>query len=126
MELNINSPGYFKDFYGVDDEVYKFCQKVHLFFLDKEYSTILHTIGIALVAAPQELYDSGLWKENVQLINNKSCASIFMRMNFVEYYNANSFEKILLTKKTVLKAVKRIKSKVKFDYETFERDFNLL
>jgi len=46
MELNINSLSYFKEHYGVDDEVYKFCQKANLFFRDKEYSEILHTIGI--------------------------------------------------------------------------------
>lgn len=35
MELNINSPVYFKDHYGIDDEVYKFCQRAYLFFKDK-------------------------------------------------------------------------------------------
>ena len=34
MELNINSPVYFKDRYGIDDEVYKFCQRAYLFFKD--------------------------------------------------------------------------------------------
>ena len=29
MELNINSPVYFKDHYGIDDEVYKFCQRAY-------------------------------------------------------------------------------------------------
>ena len=37
MELNINSPVYFKDHYGIDDEVYKFCQRAYLFFKDKKY-----------------------------------------------------------------------------------------
>lgn len=36
MELNINSPVYFKDHYGIDDEVYKFCQRAYLFFKDKQ------------------------------------------------------------------------------------------
>ena len=35
MEFNINSPVYFKDHYGIDDEVYKFCQRAYLFFKDK-------------------------------------------------------------------------------------------
>lgn len=36
MELNINSPVYFKDRYGIDDEVYKFCQRAYLFFIIKK------------------------------------------------------------------------------------------
>ena len=123
MELNINSPAYFSQHYGVDNEVYRFCQNVYLYFKDKEYSDSLHTIGIAPVAAPQELYDDGAWKESVKLISNKTCAIISIRMDFEEYYNADSVGKILLTKTMVLKAVKKVKSKGKFDYDAFERDF---
>ncbi|MBQ3518141.1 MAG: hypothetical protein IJA31_02335 [Clostridia bacterium] len=123
MELHINSPAYFKEHYGIDDQVYQFCQKVHLFFLDKEYSETLHIIGIVPLVAPQELYDNGEFKEVIRFIDNKSCATIFIRMDFKEYYNADSAKKILLTKDVVLKAVKKIKSKGKFDFETFERDF---
>ena len=57
MELNVNSPAYFTQHYGVDDEVYRFCQTVRLYFIDREYSDTLHTIGIVPIAAPQELYD---------------------------------------------------------------------
>ena len=39
MELNINSPVYFKDRYGIDDEVYKFCQRAYLFFIIKNIKT---------------------------------------------------------------------------------------
>ncbi len=124
MELNVNTPAYFNQHYGIDDEVYRFCQKAYMYFKDKEYSDTLHTIGIVPVAAPQELYDGGAWKESVKLISNKSCAIISIRMDFQEYYNADSAEKILLTKKMILKAVKKIKAKSKFDYDAFERDFN--
>ena len=27
MELNINSPAYFTNHYGVDDEVYRYCEE---------------------------------------------------------------------------------------------------
>ena len=126
MELNINTPAYFNQHYGIDDEMYRFCQNVYIFFKDKEYSDTLHTIGIAPVAAPQELYDDGAWKESVKLISNKSCAIISIRMDFQEYYNADSAGKIILLKKMILKAVKKIKSKGKFDYVAFERDFDAI
>ena len=41
MELNINSPAYFTNYYGVDDEVYSYCQNLHNFFKTKEYSETL-------------------------------------------------------------------------------------
>lgn len=125
MELNINSPAYFKDHYGIDGEVYRFCQKAHLFFKDKEYSNTLHIIGIMPVAAPQEMYDNGAWKECTQLICNKSCASIVIRMNFENYYRADSSEKVEQTKEMILTAIKRIKSKGKFDYDRFKEDWEL-
>lgn len=126
MELNINYPAYFKDFYGVDDEVYRFCQRAYLFFKGKEYSDVLHTIGIMPVAAPQEVYDSGAWEESIQLISNKSCAIITIRMNFENYYRADSGEKVEQIKEMILTAIKRIKSKGKFNYKKFKEDFDLI
>ena len=59
MELNINSPAYFSDQYGVDDEVYRYCRSLYAFFKDKEYSKTLSVIGITPVIAPKELYEQG-------------------------------------------------------------------
>lgn len=125
MELNINSPAYFKEHYGIDDEVYRFCQRVYMYFKDKEYSDVLHIIGIAPVVAPKELYDGGAWKESCKWINHNSSVAIFIRMDFEEYYNADSEEKIRLTKEMILKAIKKIKSKGKFDYDRFVADFKM-
>ena len=124
MELNVNMPAYFSQRYGIDNEVYRFCHKVMVYFKDKEYSDTLHTIGIVPVAAPHEIYDNGEWKESVRFICNKSCAAISIRMDFEEYYHADSAERIRLTKMMILNAVKKIKSKGKFDYDAFERDFD--
>ena len=125
MKLNINSPAYFSECYGIDDDVYRFCRNVSRFFENKEYSDTLHTIGIMPIVAPKELYENGVWKESVQLISNKSCAIVSIRMNFVEYYNADSSKKILLTKKMILESVKRVKRRCKFDYASFERDYGV-
>ncbi len=122
MELNVNSPAYFKEHYGIDNEVYQYCQNLYLFFKEKEYSDSLHIIGIVPVAAPQEMYDSGKWKECVSFRNNKSCASITIRMDFEEYLQADSAQKMRLTREMILKAVKKVKLKGKFDFSQFEKD----
>ena len=32
MDVNINSPVYYKDLYGIDNAVYRFTQRAYLFF----------------------------------------------------------------------------------------------
>lgn len=124
MELNINSPAYFAEHYGVDDEVYRFCQRVYLYFKDKAYSDTLHIIGITPVAAPQELYENGAWKERIQLVSDKSCAIITIRMNFEDYYKADSDGRIEQTRAMLLAAVKKVSSRGNFDYNKFKEDFS--
>lgn len=125
MELNINSPAYFSSHYGIDDKVYRFCQAVHLYFKDKEYSDTLHTIGIMPVVAPQELYDQGKWKERVQMWNHNTCTSIMIHMDFDSYYHADSSEKRLQISNMIFKAIKKVKSRGRFDAEKFMEDFRI-
>lgn len=120
MEFNMNTPAYFKDIYGVDDEVYRYCQKLHDFFKTKEYSDTLSTIGIMPVAAPKELYEQGLWKEHKRFIGYGACASISIRMDYEEYLQADSYEKTKIIRDTVIQAIKKIKSKL--DYNSFIED----
>lgn len=122
MELNINSPAYFTDHYGIDEEVYKYCQQLHVFFRTREYSESMNIIGITPVIAPKEIYDQGMWKEKVQVVGLGSCAIIDIRMDFDNYYNADSNGKIELIQQMIIRAVRKIKSKGKFDWEKFRDD----
>lgn len=122
MELNINSPAYFTDHYGIDEEVYKYCQQLHDFFRTREYSESMNIIGITPVIAPKEIYDQGMWKEKVQVVGLGSCAIIDIRMDFDNYYNADSNGRIELIQQMIIRAVRKIKSKGKFDWEKFRDD----
>lgn len=122
MELNINSPAYFTDHYGIDEEVYKYCQQLHDFFRTREYSESMNIIGITPVIAPKEIYNQGMWKEKVQVVGLGSCAIIDIRMDFDNYYNADSNGKIELIQQMIIRAVRKIKSKGKFDWEKFRDD----
>lgn len=122
MELNINSPVYYKDHYGIDNEVYRFCQRAYLFFKDKKYSNTVQIIGIVPIVAPQEIVDGGNYKEKVKFLCNKSVASIQIKMDFDNYHNADSIERIEQTKEMILTAVKHIITKVDFNYDRFKDD----
>ena len=124
MELNVNSPAYFSQFYGVDNEVYRFCQKVYHFFRQKEYSETLHIIGSTPAIAPENIYAEGKWKESLRFIDNKRCAIITVRMDFDSYYQASEEGKKSLIKSAILRAMKKVCSREKFDYDQFEIDLN--
>ena len=126
MEVNINSPVYYKDHYGIDNAVYRFTQRAHLFFKEKEYSDTLLIIGIVPIIAPQEAYAAGNYKERVRFLCGKSVASVEVKMDFDAYHNADSSGKITLTKDMLLTAAKRIKTKVDFDYDRFRDDLESL
>ncbi|MCM1173294.1 MAG: Imm44 family immunity protein [Clostridium sp.] len=122
MRLNVNSPAYFSEKYGIDNDVYRYCQNCYKYFLDKEYSPILEIVGIIPLIVPQELYEQGKYKEKVQFIANNSCAIIYVKIDFEKYLAANSEEKIFLMKDAIVRAIKKIKAKGKFDYKKFCED----
>lgn len=126
MELNINSPVYYKEHYGIDNEVYRFTQRAHVFFKAKEYSRTLQIIGIIPIVAPRDAYAAQGYKEKVKFLCGKSVASVEIRMDFDTYHNADSAGKIALTKDMLLTAAKRIKAKVDFDYDRFRDDLKSL
>lgn len=126
MEVNINSPVYYRDHYGIDNAVYRFTRRAHLFFKEKEYSDTLLIIGIVPIIAPQEAYAAGNYKERVKFLCGKSVASVKVKMDFDAYHNADSSGKITLTKDMLLTAAKRIKTKVDFDYDRFRDDLESL
>ena len=126
MELNINSPVYYKYHYGIDNAVYRFTKRAHLFFREKAYSNTLQIIGIVPIIAPQEVYAAGNYKDRVKFLCGKSVASVEIRMDFDTYHNADSAGKIALTKEMLLTAAKRIKAKVDFDYDRFKDDLESL
>lgn len=126
MEVNINSPVYYKDHYGIDNAVYRFTQRAYLFFREKEYSDTLQIIGIIPIIAPQEVYADGNYKERIRFLCGKSVASVEAKIDFDAYHYADSAGKITLTKDMLLAAAKRIKAKVDFDYDRFRDDLESL
>ena len=122
MELNINSPQYYKEYYGIDDAIYRLCQDSYLFFKNKEYSDTLKIIGIIPIIAPAGTYENGEWKEHVSVISHNSVATVWIRMNLEQYLEADEFERKNMYKDMILKSVKKVKGKGKFDLDAFSKD----
>ena len=122
MELNVNSPAYYKDNHGMDDRVYHYCQGLYRFFQGREYSPVLKTIGIVPVIAPEDVYAKGLWKEEIRFLSKSTVASVVIRMDYESYLNASDGDRIKMYRDMILEAVKRIKGKGKFDMDSFRKD----
>jgi len=124
MQLSINSPMYYRDHYGIEDIIYKYCQDAFIFFKNKEYSDMLKTIGIIPILAPADEYEKGKWKEHVSFVSYNSVATVYVRMSLEQYLESNEIERIKMYKDMIVKSVKKVKGKGKFDFDTFCKDLD--
>jgi hypothetical protein len=122
MDLNINSPLYYKDIYGIDDEVYRMCRNISKFMKDKKYSDIIDIIAITPVIAPEDLQVDMKWRNSINYKIKCRLIGIRRSIDFEEYANSDIDNKCKLIIKNILESVKSISRKGKFDYDKFEKD----
>lgn len=122
MELNINSPKYYKEVHGIDNEIYRLCQEMYLYFRDKSYSETIHIIGIIPIIAPKELLENGKYKERKYCEVDYGFADVNLCIDYETYVGAGMDEKKALIVKNVVDSVKAIKTKGKIDFKRFQED----
>ena len=122
MELNINSPKYYREIYGVDDEIYNLCQEMHIYFKDKSYSKVINVVGIIPIIAPKELLEKGKYKEVKYCSVAYGFADVNLFIDYEKYVEANMEEKKALIVKNGVDSVKAVKSKGKIDFNQFKKD----
>lgn len=122
MELNINSPAYYNNIYGVDDDIYHMCRTLSSYMRDKSYSDVINSVGVCPIVAPQEELDKGLWKETKKCELKYGFASVSLQINYEKYIEANIDEKKSLIVKNVVNSIKAIKTRGKIDFKLFESD----
>lgn len=122
MDLNINSPAYYKNIYGVDDEVYWMCREISAFVKDKRYSDIVDIVGISPVVAPKDLIVNGQWKEEIKYDFKFKLVSVRKQIDYDKYISSNADGKCKLIAGNILRSIKSISRKAKIDYTMFEND----
>lgn len=125
MELNINSPAYYTNENGINDEVYSMCRELEKFFKDRIYSDYIDIVGIVPIIAPKEEISKGLWKEVKKVELKSRFASLSLQIDYNNYIIANDEEKKSMIIDNVLKSIKIIHRRAKFDYYMFEKDMKL-
>lgn len=84
MDLNINSPAYYTQIYGVDDEIYWMCRELYKAVKEKKYSDVINIIGIAPIIAPVSEIEKGHWKNHKKCEIEAGFASISLQMDYEE------------------------------------------
>ncbi|GAA0124079.1 Imm44 family immunity protein [uncultured Clostridium sp.] len=122
MDLNINSPSYYKDIYGIDDDVYRMCRNIMNFMKDKKYSDIIDVIAITPVIAPEDLDVDSKWRNSINYKIKYRLIDIRKSIDFEEYVNSDIDNKCRLIVNNILASVKAISRKGKLDYDKFQKD----
>ncbi|MBQ1389230.1 MAG: hypothetical protein IIY78_06340 [Clostridia bacterium] len=122
MNLYINSPSYYKNVYGVDDEIYWMCREISDYVKNTEYSVIVDTIGISPIVAPREEIENGNWKEETRYAIKSKLIIVSRHIDYEKYVNASISEKKKLIVGNILRSIKSVKGKGKIDYSQFEED----
>ena len=122
MQLNINSPAYFSNEYGVDGEIHFMCREISKFMNERHYSEKIETIGIVPIVAPKDLIEQGAWQEEIKYSMKLKLAYVSKQIEFNEYKLASINERKLLIVNNILVSVKAISRKGKLDYARFSKD----
>lgn len=122
MDLNINSPAYYTNIHGIDDEIYWMCKELSNYMIEKKYSDFLDIIGIVPIIAPRDEIERGLWKEVKKYEIKYKIATVSIRIDYDIYVRADIEKRKSLIIENILKSVKSISKKGRLNYNQFKRD----
>lgn len=118
MILNINSPAYYTQKFGIDDELYTLSKQISNSVRKKQYSEVINTIGIVPIIAPQEILDEGMWKEKVLVSKLYQFVDVQLCINYDEFINGNSDVKRELYIKNIIDSIRAVGEKLRKNFET--------
>lgn len=125
MDLNINSPSFYTQEYGVDDDVYRMCSELSDFLKEKKYSDAINIIGIVPIIAPASVIENGLCKAHKKCEPQYGFASVSSQIDYEEYIESDTSNKKRLIIDNILASVKSISKKGKINYSLFEEDVRI-
>ena len=124
MNLYINSPSYYSQIHGIDDDIYKMCRLLEKNIDIKKYTSLLDTVGITPIVAPNFEINGANYAEVKYISLPYRMASISLHIDYLEYISVSIEEKKALIIKNILNSLLVIKKRLKngFDYVQLEND----
>ena len=125
MSISINSPGYYTQIHGIDEDVYKVCRLLEKNIDIKNYTSLLDTVGITPIVAPTSEICDGKWQEVKYISLAYRMASISLHIDYTAYVSAiGQGGRVRLIVDNILNSLLVIKKRLKnrFDYERIKED----
>ena len=128
MNFRINSPAYYTQIHGIDDEIYKMCLVLSKNIDVTRYTAELDSIAITPIVAPIEEINAGKWKETQIVSLPYRYADISLQIDYERYVFSDLSFKKELQMDNLLKSLLVIKRKLgkRFDYQSIEKDLLLI
>ena len=127
MNFRINSPAYYTQIHGIDDEIYKMCLVLSKNIDVTRYTAELDSIAITPIVAPIEETNDGKWKEVKIVSLSYRYADISLQIDYQKYVFSDLLCKKELLIDNLLKSLLVVKKKLgkRFDYNNIEKDILL-
>ena len=125
MSININSPGYYTQIHGIDEDVYKVCRLLEKNIDIKNYTSLLDSVGITPIVAPTSEICDGKWQEVKYISLAYRMAIISLHVDYSMYISAiDQDRKVQLIVENILSSLLVIKKRLKngFDFEQVKKD----
>ncbi len=122
MDLNINSPVYYTQQFGVIDEIYDMCKEIRIMAKGKNYSSVINIVGITPIIAPYDIISTGSFKEMKKCELKAGFASVSLQMDYEEFICADIKQKKKLIINNILTSMRSIHKRAKINYIDFEAD----
>ena len=122
MDLNINSPVYYTQQFGVIDEIYDMCKEIRIMAKGKNYSSVINIVGITPIIAPYDIISTGSFKEMKKCELKAGFASVSLQMDYEEFICADIKQKKKLIINNILTSMRSIHKISKINYIDFEAD----
>lgn len=124
MKLDIRKPCYYSKTNEIEAEIIEMCEKITIYFNNREYSRLINRFDVLPVVAPANILAQGLWEEETMFTKSVGVISIFKHVDYEKYIHGTVEDKKKLTVKCIIEASKMIKKKreTQFDAKQFEKD----
>ena len=123
MSLNVNSPAYYSNVHGIDNDIYRLQQLITKNIDVRNYTDVIDAIGIVPVIAPEHIMG-----EMKKFHIKARFASIWLRIDYEKYLNSDLEEKKQLILQNIFDSLYVVRKRLgrKFDYERIVNDIKKL
>ena len=124
MSLNINSPAYYSQIHGIDNDIYRFQLLITRNIDVKNYSEIVDAIGIVPIIAPSHIQ----WNEEKQFHVKHRFVCIKLRADYEKYLSADFEGKKQILLQNIFDSLYVVRKRLgrRFDYDRIVNDIKEL